>query len=96
MRTRLHVAYAEALEQDPTLAEGGAAPAAMLAYHWSAAHDPVRALTSSVAAGRQAAVAYGYAEAAQHLERALELWPLVPDAEQHAGIDLVDLYDLAA
>ena len=71
-RARLHVAYAEALEADPSLAEGGATPAAMLAYHWSAAHDLPKALPASVEAGRQASAAYGYSEAAQHLERALE------------------------
>src|SRR4051812_48782505 len=68
----------------------------MLAYHWSAAHDLPRALGADVEAGRQAATAYGYAEAAQHLERALVIWPRVPDPEAHAGIDLSELLELAA
>lgn len=95
-RVRLHVAYGEALERDPTLAAGGTALAAMLAHHWYAAHDVTRALPASVEAGRHAAAAYAYAEAAQHFERALETWPQVEDAEARTGIDLVDLLELTA
>jgi hypothetical protein len=31
------------------------------------------------------------AEALRHLERALEIWPQVADAEQHTGLDLVEV-----
>jgi DNA-binding CsgD family transcriptional regulator/tetratricopeptide (TPR) repeat protein len=34
---------------------------------------------------------FGLAEAAGHLERALALWDAVPDAPEHAGLDLAEL-----
>jgi ATP/maltotriose-dependent transcriptional regulator MalT len=95
-RVRLHVACAEALERDATLADGGAALATMLAHHWYAAHDVTRALSASIEAARHASAAYAYAEAAQHLERALSTWPRVVDPEAQAGLDLVDLLQLAS
>src|SRR6185437_17025193 len=86
-RVRIHRAYAEALSTDPALAGSKSSVAAALALHWSAAHDVPRALDAYVDAGRQAA-AYAPAEALRHLERALELWPSVPDAEERCGIDI--------
>jgi DNA-binding CsgD family transcriptional regulator/tetratricopeptide (TPR) repeat protein len=93
-RVRIHRAYAEALSTDPELAGSKGAVAAALAVHWSAAHDVPRALDAYVEAGRQAA-AYAPAEALRHLERALELWPSVPDAEERTGIDIVEALRLA-
>ncbi len=34
---------------------------------------------------------FGLAEAHAHLERALALWPAVPDAAELAGLDLAEL-----
>jgi tetratricopeptide (TPR) repeat protein len=62
---------------------------ALLALHWMAAHDQPRALEASVEAARLAAP-YAPAEALRHLERALELWPQVPDARERSGIDIVE------
>jgi DNA-binding NarL/FixJ family response regulator len=65
--------------------------AAELAQHWAAAGRAPEALVASVAAGREAEAVFGLAEAAQHLERALELWDLVPEAAELAGLDLAAL-----
>jgi DNA-binding CsgD family transcriptional regulator len=95
-RVRLHAAYGEALARDRALAgDSGAAPGA-LAYHWYAALDLPRALSAAVEAAAQAMASYAPAEALRHLERALEIWPQVPDAEQRTGLDLVEMHRLAA
>jgi ATP/maltotriose-dependent transcriptional regulator MalT len=95
-RVELHVAYAHAIDRDPALAGNDTSVAATLALHWYAAHDLPRALAASVLAGRQAIAGFAPAEARQHLERALEVWRSVPDAEQRAGVDEVDVLRLAA
>jgi DNA-binding CsgD family transcriptional regulator/tetratricopeptide (TPR) repeat protein len=94
-RVRLHAAYAAALDRDPALA-GGEADAAALAYHWYAALDLPRALPASVGAAMRAMIAGAPAEALRLLERALEIWPRVPDAQERTGLDRVDLSRLAA
>jgi DNA-binding CsgD family transcriptional regulator/tetratricopeptide (TPR) repeat protein len=88
-RVRIHTAYGEALSADPALAGGNVAVAAALALHWRAAHDLPRALEASIEAA-QLASGYAPAEALGHLERALEIWPQVPDAAQRSGIDVVE------
>jgi len=95
-RVRLHAAYGEALERDPRLASDAAALPATLAYHWYAALDLPRALRATVDAARAALTSYGPAEALRHLERALEIWPRVADAEQRTGLDQVEVSRLAA
>jgi predicted ATPase/DNA-binding CsgD family transcriptional regulator len=95
-RVRLHAAYGEALERDPGLASDAATLPATLAYHWYAALDLPRALPATVDAARAALAAYGPAEALRHLERALEIWPRVADAEQRTGLDQVEVSRLAA
>jgi ATP/maltotriose-dependent transcriptional regulator MalT len=93
-RVRIHAAYAEALSADPALAADDGSVAAALALHWSAAHDNPRALVACVEAGQRAAT-YAPAEALRHLERALELWPTVPDAPERCGIDIAETLRLA-
>jgi ATP/maltotriose-dependent transcriptional regulator MalT len=95
-RVRLHAAYGEALTANPALAEGDAALSAALAYHWYAALDLPRALSASVEAAQQATSAYAPAEALRHLERALEIWPRVPDAAQRTGVDQIEVSRRAA
>jgi DNA-binding CsgD family transcriptional regulator/tetratricopeptide (TPR) repeat protein len=94
-RVRTHAAYAEAVSADPSLAGSAASAAAALAVHWHAAHNAPRALVASVEAARLAA-AFAPAEALRHLERALELWPGVPDAAERCGIDIVEVLQMAA
>ena len=88
-RARIHAAYGEALSAEPALAGRDVSVPALLALHWTAAHDLPRALEASVEAARLAAP-YAPAEALRHLERALELWPQVPDAAERSGIDVVE------
>jgi DNA-binding CsgD family transcriptional regulator/tetratricopeptide (TPR) repeat protein len=95
-RAELHTAYAETLDRDPGLGGGDGSVAATLAVHWYAAHDLPRALSASVRAGRQAMAAFAPSEARRHLERALEVWRSVPDAEEWAGTDQVEVLQLAA
>jgi DNA-binding CsgD family transcriptional regulator/tetratricopeptide (TPR) repeat protein len=95
-RVKLHTAYAQALDRDPALAGDDASVSATLTVHWYAAHDLPRALAASVRAGREAMAAFAPAEAQRHLERALEVWQSVPDAETWAGTDQVDVLRLAA
>jgi DNA-binding CsgD family transcriptional regulator len=95
-RAELHTAYAEALDRNPGLALDDASVSATLAVHWYAAHDLPRALSASVRAGRQAIAAFAPAEGRRHLERALEVWRGVPDAETWAGTDQVEVLRLAA
>jgi DNA-binding CsgD family transcriptional regulator len=91
-RVRIHSAYADALSTDPGLAgaDAEATVATALALHWSAAHDLPRALPACLDAARLAAP-YAPADALRQLERALELWPRVPDAEERCGVDIVEV-----
>jgi DNA-binding CsgD family transcriptional regulator len=84
-REELHARLAEELSRS------GVASAAELAPHWAAAGRNPEALAASVDAARQAEAVFGLAEAHAHLERALALWPAVPDAAELAGIRLADL-----
>jgi tetratricopeptide (TPR) repeat protein len=86
-RVRLHAAYGTALAREPGLADDLAAVPAALAHHWYAALDLPLALSASITAARRAMASYAPAEAQQHLERALQIWPRVPDAEQRTGLD---------
>ncbi|WP_422773928.1 helix-turn-helix transcriptional regulator [Plantactinospora sp. WMMC1484] len=83
---RLHARYAAAIEAQPQLVADGRVPAE-LAHHWYAAHDYPRALTAAWAAAEAAGSRFAYAEQGRLLERVLELWQQVPDAEQRLGRD---------
>ena len=89
-REELHARIAD------ELARSGAAAAAELAPHWAAAGRSTEALAASVEAARQAAAVFGLAEALSHLERALALWPAVPDAAELVGLDLAELCSWAS
>jgi DNA-binding NarL/FixJ family response regulator len=95
-RAQLHEAYAKAIEDKSGLAGSDLDASSMLAYHWLAAHDLPRALPASVRAGRAAAAAFAPSAAQRHYELALELWLQVPDAQQRAGVDHVQLLEAAA
>jgi DNA-binding CsgD family transcriptional regulator/tetratricopeptide (TPR) repeat protein len=84
-REELHARLAQ------ELARSGATSPAELAPHWAAAGRSSEALAASVDAARQAEAVFGLAEAHAHLERALALWPAVPDAAELAGMDLAEL-----
>ncbi len=96
-RQRIHRAFGDALT---ARGPGSGAPAAghwaELAWHWTAARDLPNAFEASVRAADAATRAYAFADAQRHGERALELWPAVPDAEARAGIDKAELLDRVA
>jgi DNA-binding CsgD family transcriptional regulator len=94
-RGGLHAAYGEALTRDPDLAGDDAAVPAALAHHWYAALDLPRALPASIVAARHAVTSFAPAEAQRHLERALEIWPRVPDAAERTGVDQAEVARLA-
>ena len=89
-REELHARLAD------ELARSGAASPAELAPHWAAAGRAAEALVASVEAARQAEAVFGLAEALAHLERALALWPEVPDAAELVQVDLAELCSWAA
>jgi DNA-binding CsgD family transcriptional regulator/tetratricopeptide (TPR) repeat protein len=94
-RAALHLALARALE--PRIDErSGAALTAAVAHHFAAAGDQPKALEWSVRAATAAERVYAHGEARALLERALELWDRVPDAEQRAGADRVTLLQRAS
>ena len=94
-RARLHAAYAAALAADPGLADDAAVPAA-LAHHWYSARDLPRALPALLIAASHALGSYAPAESLHHLERALEIWPRIPDAAERAEAGLAEVYLRAA
>ncbi|WP_328418996.1 MULTISPECIES: AAA family ATPase [unclassified Micromonospora] len=89
---RLHARFAAAIVAQPHLVAEGRAPAE-IAHHWYAAHDHPRALVAALAAACAAADRYAYAEQRRLLERALELWELVPDAADRLGMDHLALLE---
>jgi DNA-binding CsgD family transcriptional regulator len=89
-REGLHARLAE------ELARSGAASAAELAPHWTAAGRTEEALVTSIEAARHAEAVFGLAEALAHLERALALWDAVPDAAELVGLDVSELCGWAA
>jgi ATP/maltotriose-dependent transcriptional regulator MalT len=96
-RGALHIALARHLEQrcgaddDRELERVSA-----VAGHYAAAGDQPNALRTTIAAARAAHKVYAYGEAADLMNRALELWPRVDDAEQISGKDYVGLVTMAA
>ena len=81
-RSRLHRAFAEALQHEPDLAAGGADSVdSELAHHALAAHDVDLAFRSLVRAGERARALFAFSEAQHHLEGAAELRPRIsPEA----------------
>jgi DNA-binding CsgD family transcriptional regulator/tetratricopeptide (TPR) repeat protein len=94
-RTRLHAAFAAALEATPSDA-GDPSRAAELAYHWYAAHDVPRALEAAVRAAGAFDRVLAPADAQVQYERVLELWDQVPDAARLVGLERVELLERAA
>jgi len=92
---RAHRRFAEALEAKPSLSLAGR-PAVEITMHWAKAHDHERALPAAWQAAGESASAFAYAEQLQLLERVLELWDRVPDAQARIGTDHVSVLQHAA
>ena len=80
-RAVLHERAARALAGDPALA-------AEVAGHWQAAGRPAEELPARVAAAEAAERVCGYAQAATHWQRAIELGQAQPDTAAAAGVDV--------
>ena len=93
-RASLHLALARALEQRVDDRSGAVLQAAV-AHHFAAAGEQPAALTWAVRAATAAECVYAHGEAKALLERALELWDRVPDAEERAGADRVTVLSRA-
>jgi DNA-binding CsgD family transcriptional regulator/tetratricopeptide (TPR) repeat protein len=73
-------------------AADGQALAAEVAAHWAAAGRTTQELPARVAAAGAAERVFGYAEAAVHLQRAIELSHAMPDVARAARIEVPRLY----
>ncbi|MGH3261934.1 MAG: LuxR C-terminal-related transcriptional regulator, partial [Trebonia sp.] len=65
------------------------------AHHWYSAHNTTRALIGSWQASMQASNAVAHAERLMLLDRVLEVWGQVPDAEERIGADHVRVLEEA-
>jgi DNA-binding CsgD family transcriptional regulator len=95
-RTEMHAALARALEERIEGGETGAHVKAQAAHHWTAAGDQPRALAAAVRAALAEVRVNAFGEAQALFERALALWERVPEPEQTAGIEQLELLKRAA
>ncbi len=96
-RRRLHAAYARSIDANPVPPGAeGASQLAALAYHATAAHESVRALSAWVRAARAAAAAQAFGEAGRAFERAIDLWDAVPADDRPTDTDVAELHHAAA
>jgi DNA-binding CsgD family transcriptional regulator/tetratricopeptide (TPR) repeat protein len=96
-RGELHIALARALEQQcAPNSDSELELTSSIAAHYAAAGDQPNALRSTLVAARLAHEAYAFGEAADLVDRALELWPRVDGAEAVAGVDHTALLVMAA
>jgi DNA-binding CsgD family transcriptional regulator len=96
-RVELHMALAKLLEERGTDRHHREVErATMVASHYAAAGDQSAALRATVRAALAARDVHAYGEVADLAERALELWPRVPDAHTDLALDHVGLLRLAA
>jgi DNA-binding CsgD family transcriptional regulator len=95
-RSALDLALAAALEARAERDGMGVYLAAGIAHHYASAGDQPAGLRTSVRAADMAEGVHAYGQAAALLERAIELFDRVADAEALAGADRVTLMQRAA
>ena len=93
-RAAAHRRFAQALATDHGLAADGSG-SAELAFHWHAAGDASRALEAAWQAAGDAGARLAYAERLDMLERVLQLWAQVPEADRCIGCDRPAVLDAA-
>ena len=86
-RITLHERVARALQ-----AIGDESLAAEVAGHWAAAGRAERELPARIAAATAAERVFGYADAAAHWQRAIDLSAAVPEGTALTGVDVPQLY----
>jgi len=90
----VHTRFARAIEADPSLVSPGRAQIEK-AHHWYSAHNTTGALAASWHATVQASNAVAHAERLMLLDRVLELWDQVPDAETRIEVNHVRVLEEA-
>ena len=96
-RSELHLALARALEERGEFEDDrGLELTSTIAHHYAVAGDQPAALRATVQAALAAREVHAYGDAAELAERALDLWPRVPDAAATIPLDHVELLCLAA
>jgi ATP/maltotriose-dependent transcriptional regulator MalT len=95
-RSAMHAALARAMEERIDGGDAGAHITAAAAHHWAAAGDQPKALAAAVRAGLAAERVNAFGEALALFERGLALWDRVPDPEETARLDHVELLKHAA
>jgi DNA-binding NarL/FixJ family response regulator len=90
----VHTRFASAIEEDPGLVSPGRAQIEK-AHHWYSAHNTTGALAASWHATVQASNTVAHAERLMLLDRVLELWEQVPDAETRIGVSHVRVLEEA-
>ena len=96
-RSELHLALARAFEDRADYEnDQGVELASAIARHYATAGDQPAALRATVQAALAAREVHAYGDAADLAERALELWPRVPDADQMIPLDHIELLGIAA
>ena len=96
-RSELHLALARAFEDRADYEnDHGVELASAIARHYATAGDQPAALRATVQAALAAREVHAYGDAADLAERALDLWPRVPDADQMIPLDHVELLGIAA
>jgi DNA-binding CsgD family transcriptional regulator len=91
----VHTRFARAIDADPALVPQGRADIEK-AHHWYSAHNTTGALAASWRASVEASNAVAHAERLMLLDRVLEVWEQVPDAEAQIGADHVRVLEEAA
>jgi tetratricopeptide (TPR) repeat protein len=96
-RSELHLALARAFEERADDDDDrGVELASAMAHHYATAGDQPAALRATVQAALAAREVHAYGDAADLAERALDLWPRVPDANRMIPLDHVELLGIAA
>jgi DNA-binding CsgD family transcriptional regulator/tetratricopeptide (TPR) repeat protein len=96
-RSELHLALARAFEDRADYEnDQGVELASAIARHYATAGDQPAALRATVQAALAAREVHAYGDAADLAERALDLWPRVPDADQTIPLDHIELLGIAA
>jgi len=93
--TALHEKWAQALQERLDGAPTDAGLAVQVSHHWFAALDLPHAFDAALAAAEAARAAYAPWEESQMLDRALQLWPRIPDPQTAAAGDRAVLLERA-
>src|SRR3954454_16805247 len=95
-RNEMNRTIADAMQERAASGQPNAQWLAGIAHHYAAAGDQPAALAASVRAATAADAVHAHGEAAALLDRVLQLWNHVPEAEALAGADRITIMRRAA